>query len=143
MQLKAAFTCKKCSKLFGIQLRLNCLWQILYKVCHGFRFTTRNDYFRVNFDHFWIEQYWKSARAYELQTATKLSFPKFVKLTVWHIKLRFILAENGLWNWLVVFMPYNIYSSAFVLSTNWLVKLTIAGVHILDPIRIKCIAFFH
>jgi len=23
-----------------------------YKVCHGFRFTKRDDYFQVNFDHF-------------------------------------------------------------------------------------------
>ena len=41
------------------------------KVCHGFRLTKRDDYFRVNFDHFWINhhfirqlgQYWKSAWA--------------------------------------------------------------------------------
>ena len=60
------------------------------RVCHGFRFTTRDDYFRVNFDHFQIEhnfirqlgQYWKSARAFKIQTATKLSLPKSVKLTV-------------------------------------------------------------
>ncbi len=31
------------------------------KVCHGFRFTKRDDYFWVNFDHFWIEQYfWRN-----------------------------------------------------------------------------------
>ena len=65
-----------------------------YSVCHGFRFTTQDDYFWVNFDHFWIQrhfirqlgQYWKSAQAYEIRTATKLSLPKSVKLTVSGIK---------------------------------------------------------
>jgi len=69
---------------------LNFYYLPCYRVCHGFRFTTRDDYFWVNFDHFWIErhfmrqlgQYWKSARAYEIQPATKLSLSKSVKLTV-------------------------------------------------------------
>jgi len=26
-------------------------------VCHGFRLTNRDDYFCVDFDHFWIKQY--------------------------------------------------------------------------------------
>jgi len=42
-----------------------------YKVCHWFRLTKWDDYYWVNFDHFWIEQYfwrqlgqyWKLARA--------------------------------------------------------------------------------
>jgi len=28
---------------------------ISYRVCHRFRLTNRDDYFRVDFDHFWIE----------------------------------------------------------------------------------------
>ena len=62
-----------------------------YRVCHGFRLTKRDDYFQVNFDHFWSEhhflrqlgQYWKSAWAYKIWTVTKLSLPKSVKLTVY------------------------------------------------------------
>jgi len=30
---------------------------VWYKVCHGFRLTKRDDYFWVDFDHFWIEHY--------------------------------------------------------------------------------------
>jgi len=30
---------------------------VLYRVCHEFRLTKRDDYFRVDYDHFWIEQY--------------------------------------------------------------------------------------
>ena len=53
-------------------------------MCHGFRLRERDDYFWVDFDHFWSEhhfarqlgQYWKSAGAYELQIVTKLSLPK-------------------------------------------------------------------
>ena len=28
-----------------------------YRVCHGFRFTKRDDYFRVTFDHFWSKRH--------------------------------------------------------------------------------------
>ena len=31
--------------------------QSIYKVCHGFRLTTRDDYFQVNFDHFWSKHH--------------------------------------------------------------------------------------
>ena len=62
----------------------------IYRVCHGFRFTTRDDYFRVDFDHFWSKQHflrqqgqlWKTAWAYELLIVTKLSLPKSAKITV-------------------------------------------------------------
>ena len=37
-----------------------------YRVCHRFRLTNRNDYFGVNFDHFWIKQYfWGSLGSLE------------------------------------------------------------------------------
>ena len=63
---------------------------IFYRVCQGFRLVKWDDYFRVNFDHFWsgppflrqLGQYWKSARAYKIQITTKLSLPKSVKFTV-------------------------------------------------------------
>ena len=53
-------------------------------MCHGFRLTKQDDYFWVNFDHFWSKYYflrqlgqkWKSAEAYEFQILTKLSLPK-------------------------------------------------------------------
>ena len=59
-------------------------------MCHGFRLKKQDDYFWVDFDHFSKEhhffrqlgKYWKSAHAYEIWTATKLSLPKSVKLTV-------------------------------------------------------------
>jgi len=35
------------------------------KVCHGFRLTKRDDYFWVDFDHFWIERYfWRQLGQY-------------------------------------------------------------------------------
>jgi len=54
---------------------------------HGFRLKKRDDYFWVNFDHFWIEQYfcrklgqyWKLTQAYKRTTIGKFSLPKFVK----------------------------------------------------------------
>ena len=34
-------------------------------MCHGFRLTKRDDYFWVNFDHFWIKQYfWRQLGLY-------------------------------------------------------------------------------
>ena len=62
----------------------------LYSVCHAFRLTKQDDYFWVNFDHFWSEhhflrqlgQLWKSAWAYKLQILAKLSLPKSLKPSV-------------------------------------------------------------
>jgi len=56
-------------------------------VCHGFRLTKRDDYFWVDSDHFWIDQYfwrqlgqyWKLARALKRTTIGKFSLPKSVK----------------------------------------------------------------
>ncbi len=58
-----------------------------YRVWHRFRLTKQTDYFGVNFDHFWIEQYfwrplgqyWKLAPALNRTTIEKFSLPKFVK----------------------------------------------------------------
>jgi len=30
---------------------------VIYRVCHGFRLITPDDYFQVNFDHFYIEHH--------------------------------------------------------------------------------------
>jgi len=46
-----------------------------YRVCHGFRLTKRNDYFWVDFDHFWIEHYfWRQLGIIDnlLEPKTKL-----------------------------------------------------------------------
>jgi len=59
-------------------------------VCHGFRSTNRDDYFQVNFDHFWIKQYfWRQLGQYWIliwdqnrTTIRKFSLPKSVKRSV-------------------------------------------------------------
>jgi len=43
----------------------NCDIFVSYIVFHRFRLTKQNDYFWVNFDHFWIEQYfWRQLGQY-------------------------------------------------------------------------------
>jgi len=57
----------------------------------GFRFTNRDYYFWVDFDHFWIEQFfwsqlgknWKLAWAWNQSTIGKFSLPKSVKDSAW------------------------------------------------------------
>ncbi len=59
--------CKKTEK-FVISKEF--FYRICYSLCHGFRLTKQDNYFWVDFDHFWIEQYfwsqlgqyWKLAR---------------------------------------------------------------------------------
>ena len=93
---------------FSIKLEVTKMWFLYNRVCHGFRLTKREDYFWVDFDHFWskcnflrqLGQYWKSARANELQISTKLSLPK-VKLTVLsvsRIQIEIIIFESLLTN---------------------------------------------
>ncbi len=63
---------------------------------HRFRLTKQDDYFWVDFDHFWIEQYiwrqlrpyWKLAQAENRTTIGKFSLPKSV---------RHSLGLNGTW----------------------------------------------
>jgi len=61
-----------------------------YRVCHGLRLMKQEDYFWVNFDHFWIEhyfwrllgQYWKLSPAQNQTTIRKFSLPKSMKRSV-------------------------------------------------------------
>jgi hypothetical protein len=62
-----------------------------YRECHGFILTNRDDYFWVDFDHFWIEKYfarqlWGSIENWlEPKTETpseKLAWPKSLKCSV-------------------------------------------------------------
>ncbi len=61
-----------------------------YRVCHEFRLTKRDDYFRVDFYHFWIKhyfwrrlgQYWKLAWALNRTTIWNLSLPKSMKRSI-------------------------------------------------------------
>ena len=81
------------------------LIKLFYRVCHGFRFTKRADYFRVNFDHFWSKCHFcgswgRSENQLEPKTLppyanlTKLRVSKYMIHTVWlslkHTYTRFI-----------------------------------------------------
>jgi len=63
---------------------------LFYRVCHGLRVTKWNDYFRANFDHFWIKhcflrklrQKWKLIQALNQTTISKFCLPEYVKCSV-------------------------------------------------------------
>jgi len=82
-----------------------CHWFIfyLYRVFQRFRLTLRDDYFWVNFDHFWCEFcFWGSWGSIKDRlepknqtTITKFSLSKSVKRSVWTKSDQWIVTLNS------------------------------------------------
>ncbi len=89
------------SGLFYFDLKSS-RWSIrIYRVCRKFRLTKRVDYFWVNFDHFWIKQYfWISGSVMKIDSSLKpnhlgkFSLPKSVKRSVRSV---IIICVPGYW----------------------------------------------
>ncbi len=80
---------------FRLHMYVFSVW--CYRLCHGFRLTKRDDYFWVDFDHFWIKQYfwrqlgqyWNLTRALNWTTIGKFCLPKSAKRSV-HLRCKYL-----------------------------------------------------
>ena len=55
---------------------------LVYRMCHKFRFTKQYDYFRVDFDHLWIERHFFEAAGVEVEIGLSLNITELPKLSL-------------------------------------------------------------